>query len=156
MRAFLSRRFLSHDAQLAQSGSGCLGMRHMIDDLRTGLDMVKGFGFTAVSILIATPFGAAMLPLSGNFAVDAAIYFLGLVGLSVFYVRAARRHDTNLADIGMELLALIGGGFFAVLCGSLVLKAGVRSEHGPVLLGVTVFFAAACTFNLYKLSRYLR
>jgi hypothetical protein len=145
-----------------------------IDHAWALLDIIRAGSLTVFSILLITVMGGALLPVVGDFITDMLLWFALASVLAVSYVRAAYAHRRRLAaqtdasvsflvtlsDVAYEVLSLLGGGFFGVLCASLAWseyrKNGVFGGHAPLMAGLAVVGLCACISTLVKLGRYLR
>jgi hypothetical protein len=144
------------------------------DDGWSLLGIFKAGSLTVFSILFITLMGGALLPIVGNFVADMLLWLTTSVALAAVYVRAAyvyrRRMAAHtggtvdalatLSEVAYEVLALLGGGFFGVLCASLAWdeyhKAGEFAGHAPLMTGIAAIGLGACIASLVKLGRYMR
>jgi|GEM_PF-1910569 len=138
------------------------------------LGIFKAGSLTVFSILFITTMGGALLPVAGDFLIDMLLWFILSAALAAAYVRAAYSYRRRLAaqtgktihvlavlsEVGYELLALLGGGFFGVLGASLAWdeyrKAGAVAGYAPLMTGIAIIGLGACAVSLVKFGRYLR
>ena len=116
----------------------------------------------------------ALLPLVGDFLADMTLWLPMSLLLATAYVRTAcayRRHHaeqtgesvdllTTLSQITHEVLALLGGGFFGVLCAYLgwdeYHKTRAFAGNVPLMTSLTVVGLGSFVVSLIRFGRHLR
>lgn len=136
--------------------------------------IVKSGLLTIFSIVLVSIMGAVFLPLMDNYLENLLIWFVASAFFAATYTKIAYSYHRHIAernhvvfdrlstfgDIGFEVLALIGGGFFGVLFGFMAWnqyhKTGLLNQGTCLLAGCAVIFLFLFCLTVWKSIRYVR